>query len=96
MDNYLNGFGKNKCEHCQLYRTVEGYDGCVGKIDNVKNACCGHGDDSMAYVQFKSDNYKQNPNENRIEGEDAVAFIISKSNQKRKKIDNIKKWLDEL
>lgn len=29
-----------------------GADACLGKLPGVKAACCGHGDDSRAYVLF--------------------------------------------
>jgi hypothetical protein len=30
----------------------EAYDTCIGKLIGVMNACCGHGDERDAYVQF--------------------------------------------
>lgn len=44
--------GKPSCNHCGLQRTKEGHDGCIGTLENVRNACCGHGDTPVAYVQF--------------------------------------------
>ena len=46
-----------RCAHCKKDPVIDGdevYDGCLGKLDHevVMNACCGHGDDSGAYVQF--------------------------------------------
>lgn len=32
------------CPHCNIERTSEGYDGCLGYIEGVIEACCGHGD----------------------------------------------------
>ena len=32
-----------KCGHCGKGQTEEGYDGCIGNLPAVKNACCGHG-----------------------------------------------------
>ncbi len=42
------------CEQCGLPPTPEGHDGCLGTLpeSTVMNACCGHGRDSAAYVQF--------------------------------------------
>lgn len=42
------------CAHCTRSPTKEGHDGCLGKLDEtiVMNACCGHGDESFAYIQF--------------------------------------------
>lgn len=44
----------SRCAQCRLMPTPEGYDGCLGTLDErmVMNACCGHGDESFAYVQF--------------------------------------------
>jgi len=41
-----------KCGHCGLEATVEDHDGCLGTLVGVVNACCGHGVESEAYVQF--------------------------------------------
>lgn len=46
-----------KCAHCKKNPIVDGnevYDGCLGKLDTslLMNACCGHSDNSLAYVQF--------------------------------------------
>lgn len=40
------------CKHCNQIDTKEGYDGCLGHLKGVMNACCGHGVDSDAYIQF--------------------------------------------
>lgn len=42
---------RDYCGHCGKSDTLEGYDGCLGTIPNIMNACCGHGDESMAYIQ---------------------------------------------
>lgn len=67
MENYLKGFGKKICEHCNKQRTPEGHDGCIGTLQNVVNACCGHGETKMAYVQFYD--------ERIIQGEEALKII---------------------
>lgn len=46
------GNRRDSCGHCSLTSTPEGHDGCLGKLPRVKNACCGHGVVSDAYVQF--------------------------------------------
>lgn len=56
----LSGSGQlGPCAKCGLPPTPEGHDGCLGTLPEhiVMNACCGHGYDRMAYVQFwdKSD-----------------------------------------
>lgn len=64
------------CAKCKKPPTTEGHDGCIGTlpVQDVMNACCGHGDDKMAYVQFWD---KQ-----RISGIDAIDYI-SKSRKPR-------------
>ena len=47
----------SRCAHCKKDPIVEGaevYDGCLGKLDDkiVMNACCGHSDKDLAYIQF--------------------------------------------
>jgi hypothetical protein len=44
-----------ECGHCGKANTPEGHDGCLGTLKGVKNACCGHGHDSEAYIQFDDD-----------------------------------------
>ena len=50
-------YGKRPCANCQ--RVFQGSnigdpDPCLGNLPGVKNACCGHGVPSMAYVVFNS------------------------------------------
>lgn len=40
------------CGKCHEPRTAEGHDPCLGVLDGVVNACCGHGHIDEAYVQF--------------------------------------------
>lgn len=42
------------CGHCGKPDTPEGHDGCLGTLDKslVMNACCGHGNQDEAYIQF--------------------------------------------
>lgn len=40
------------CGHCNKMNTPEGYDGCIGYIPGALNACCGHGNEREAYIQF--------------------------------------------
>lgn len=54
------------CGHCGLANTPEGYDGCIGEVPGALNACCGHGDDSAAYVQLA---------EREARGADALVVI---------------------
>ena len=34
---------KRPCIRCGKYPTKEGHDACLGILDGVKFACCGHG-----------------------------------------------------
>lgn len=51
-----NGGQIGRCAHCKLTPTIddhEVYDGCLGKLKgNIMNACCGHGDSRIAYIQY--------------------------------------------
>ena len=41
------------CGWCGYENTPEGHDGCLGTLPGVRNACCGHGVDEDAYIQFQ-------------------------------------------
>lgn len=44
------------CAKCLLGPTQEGHDGCLGELPwPVMNACCGHGNDRQAYIQYWTD-----------------------------------------
>ena len=75
MGNYLDGCGKSVCGHCKIKRTIDGHDGCMGTLKNVMNACCGHGENKMAYVQFNHKDYNKEPNRIMLKGIDAVKYI---------------------
>lgn len=59
------------CKSCKKYPTAEGHDACIGTLLEgvVMNACCGHGDESDAYVQLWED--RANP----LRGEKAIEYI---------------------
>lgn len=40
------------CGICKRDDTVEGHDGCLGYLSGVMNACCGHGSQQDAYIQY--------------------------------------------
>jgi len=44
-------FGE-ECVHCNKSPTIEGHDACIGTLENIMNACCGHGGRNEPYVQF--------------------------------------------
>ena len=52
------------CDYCGKYRTIEGHDSCLGELIGVANACCGHGKNNEAYIQFLDGT--------AIRGEDAI------------------------
>ena len=55
------------CGHCGKKFTKEGHDACLGTLPRVMNACCGHGIEAEAYVQFK--------NGERLDGAEAIKWI---------------------
>jgi len=43
------------CVKCKLPPTKEGHDGCLGTLKGeIMNACCGHGEESQAYIQYEN------------------------------------------
>lgn len=46
-------FNERSCGYCNKSRTIEGHDGCLGTLPGIRNACCGHGREGDAYVQFQ-------------------------------------------
>lgn len=55
------------CGHCGLADTPEGHDGCLGTLPGVRNACCGHGEERCAYIQFDDGR--------RVGGKEAVGLF---------------------
>jgi hypothetical protein len=45
-------YNNRPCGHCEKEQTKEGHDGCLGTLNGIMNACCGHGQTNEAYVQF--------------------------------------------
>lgn len=35
--------GKRRCTRCGKLPTPEGHDACLGRIEGLSSACCGHG-----------------------------------------------------
>ena len=58
---------REACGYCGLKDTIEGHDGCIGTLEGVRNACCGHGIAKDAYVQF--------PDSSDIRGKEALEYI---------------------
>lgn len=44
------GASARPCGFCDVRATREGHDACLGTIPGVVNACCGHGEESEAYI----------------------------------------------
>lgn len=44
------------CGKCKKRPTLEGHDGCLGTLPSpyIMSACCGHGNDNAAYIQYYS------------------------------------------
>lgn len=42
-----------QCGFCNLPNRDDGHDACIGELEGVMNACCGHGDKRIAYIQYK-------------------------------------------
>ena len=63
----VTGWQNRPCGHCQQFNTKEGHDACLGTLIGVMNACCGHGDNKEAYVQFLDGNV--------VNGKDSLAII---------------------
>ncbi|MGM1044805.1 MAG: hypothetical protein ACQEXX_01525 [Bacillota bacterium] len=63
----LTSHYKRPCGHCQLHATPEGHDACLGTLPGLMNACCGHGWEEEAYVQFLDSSC--------VRGEDAITIM---------------------
>ena len=50
-----NGGEDRTCKRCGATQgAVVGPDPCIGRLENVTNACCGHGESLGAYVMFEN------------------------------------------
>ncbi len=63
----MNRRAHDKCLRCLECPTEEGHDSCLGVLKGLMNACCGHGDDNAAYVQFWGGHC--------VRGSDAITII---------------------
>lgn len=43
------GWRRRKCDHCGKEWGQSIHDPCLGMLEGVVQACCGHGDESVAY-----------------------------------------------
>lgn len=62
---------RRHCGHCGASDTPEGHDGCLGTLPGVLNACCGHGQEQEAYVQFTDGKH--------LEGREALLWAAEQS-----------------
>jgi len=91
----LYDYEKEACENCGKFKTSEGHDGCLGTLNGIANACCGHGKIKSAYVQFYDGTV--------VCGEDAklIQEILKRSDFKNSKIEKLSflagsvKWIIE-
>ena len=42
------------CGHCKMENREDDCDPCLGELQGVSNACCGHGEVSDSYIQFEN------------------------------------------
>jgi hypothetical protein len=45
-------YNERPCGKCGAFQTEEGHDPCLQTLPGTMNACCGHGIQSSAYIQF--------------------------------------------
>ncbi len=53
-DSHDSSKHKRACKRCGRIPLKGGYDACLGKIEGVKHACCGHGIESQKYMIYKN------------------------------------------
>jgi len=46
------GWQPRVCAHCGLAYGESLHDPCLGTLEGVMEACCGHGDESRRYVSY--------------------------------------------
>lgn len=46
------GWAPRICAHCGLAWGESLHDPCLGRIEGVSHACCGHGDPEKAYMEL--------------------------------------------
>ncbi len=54
------------CKHCGKMPTAEGYDACLGHIEGVKSACCGHGKYPSICIAEKEEGESNESNQNNM------------------------------
>lgn len=59
-----------RCGFCKKENRKDDHDACLGVLDGVMNACCGHGVSEDAYIQFDDKSVRR--------GAEAILIIESK------------------
>ena len=65
-------WSEKDCGRCGEPFSADGHDPCIANLPGVRNACCGHGSDAEAYVQFDDGRHEV--------GGDAVRFFEQEAN----------------
>ena len=55
IDNNEEYKDQRPCKKCGHYSTKEGYDYCLGYIEGVTSACCGHGVEKPYVKEIKNE-----------------------------------------
>jgi len=66
-DTYEPCKDNRPCIKCNKFPTFKGYDACLGTLDGVKFACCGHGRIDNAYIMFNDGKL--------LEGQKAISYF---------------------
>ena len=51
VDNNTPIINERPCIRCGQMPTKDGHDACIGYINNVKSACCGHGAERQIMIK---------------------------------------------
>jgi hypothetical protein len=63
-----------RCKRCKLVQVPPRPDPCLGVLEGVESACCGHARPDHAHVVFVDDD----GNEQALYGEEALAYFRSR------------------
>lgn len=79
----IGGDVSRPCTRCGLYPTQEGHDACIGHVEGVTTACCGHGVEEpfvTLYMGFKGEeefkDFKRAVDLAKTKGMDLNAYIV--------------------
>lgn len=56
-----DGWRERRCDHCDMVFGQSLHDPCLGWLEGVVEACCGHGDESRRYVTYADGRREGNP-----------------------------------